>query len=130
MVHDVATDVEPVGPLAGQGESVVSVRGLRMAYGAFEAVRGIDLEVRRGEVYAFLGPNGAGKPTTVELMEGYRKRTGGEISVLGVDPQHAGADWRERIGVVLQETDAEPDLTVRECLHRYAGYYRAPRAVE
>jgi ABC-2 type transport system ATP-binding protein len=115
---------------AGQAETVVHVRGLRMAYGEFQAVRGIDLEIRRGEVFAFLGPNGAGKTTTVEIMEGYRKRTGGEASVLGVDPEHAGPDWRERIGVVLQESDAEPDLTVRECLDLYAGYYRAPRPLE
>jgi len=108
----------------------VSVRGLRMAYGAFEAVRGIDLEIHRGEVFAFLGPNGAGKTTTVEVLEGYRKRTGGEVSVLGVDPEHAGPDWRERIGVVLQESNAEPELTVRECLDLYAGYYLAPRPVE
>ena len=101
-----------------------------MAYGEFEAVRGIDLEVRRGEVFAFLGPNGAGKTTTLEVLEGYRKRTGGEVSVLGVDPGDAGSDWRERIGVVLQESDVEPELTVRECLQLYAGYYRAPRPVE
>ena len=108
----------------------MSVRGLRMAYGAFEAVRGIDLEIHRGEVFAFLGPNGAGKTTTVEVLEGYRKRTGGEVSVLGVDPEHAGPDWREQIGVVLQESNAEPELTVRECLDLYAGYYLAPRPVE
>jgi ABC-2 type transport system ATP-binding protein len=101
-----------------------------MAYGEFDAVRGIDLEVHRGEVFAFLGPNGAGKTTTLEVMEGYRKRTAGEVSVLGVDPEHAGSDWRERIGVVLQESDVEPELTVRECLQLYAGYYRAPRPVE
>ena len=125
-----ATEPQTAGSPAGQAEPVVSVRGLRMAYGEFEAVRGIDLEVRRGEVFAFLGPNGAGKTTTLEVLEGYRKRTGGEVSVLGVDPGDAGSDWRERIGVVLQESDAEPDLTVRECLQLYAGYYRAPRPVE
>jgi ABC-2 type transport system ATP-binding protein len=111
-------------------EVVISARGLRMSYGDLEAVRGIDLEVRRGEVFAFLGPNGAGKTTTVEVLEGYLKRTAGEVSVLGVDPQHAGADWRERVGVVLQESAAEPDLTVRECLSMYASYYGSPRPVD
>ncbi len=112
------------------GETVISVRGLRMSFGDLEAVRGIDLDVRRGEVFAFLGPNGAGKTTTVEVLEGYLNRTGGEVSVLGVDPQHAGLDWRERVGVVLQESAAEPDLTVREALSMYASYYGAPRPVD
>ncbi len=94
------------------------------------AVRGIDLDVRSGEVFAFRGPNGAGKTTTVELLEGYLKRTGGEVSVLGVDPEHAGPDWRERVGVVLQESAVEPDLTVRECLAMYASYYGSPRPVD
>jgi len=98
------------------GETVISACGLRICYGDFEAVRGIDLDVYRGEVFAFLGPNGAGKTTTVELLEGYLKRTAGEVSVLGLDPEHADADWRERVGVVLQESAVEPDLTVRECL--------------
>jgi len=111
-------------------ETVISVRGLRMSYGDVQAVRGIDLEVRRGEVFAFLGPNGAGKTTTVEILEGYLKRAGGELSVLGVDPEHATADWRERVGVVLQESVAEPDLTVRECLSMYASYYGSPRGVD
>jgi ABC-2 type transport system ATP-binding protein len=106
------------------------VCGLRMAYGDLEAVRGIDLEVTRGEVFAFLGPNGAGKTTTVEVLEGYLRRTGGEVSVLGVDPEHAGPDWRERVGVVLQESAVEPDLTVRECLSMYASYYGSPRPVD
>jgi ABC-2 type transport system ATP-binding protein len=108
---------------------VISVRGLRMAYGRLEAVGGIDLEVRHGEVLAFLGPNGAGKTTTVEILEGFRKRSGGEISVLGVDPARGDAGWRARIGVVLQESQPEPELTVRECLSLYAGYYPAPRPV-
>ncbi len=110
-------------------ETVISVRGLRMSFGELEAVRGIDLEVSRGEVFAFLGPNGAGKTTTVEILEGYLERTGGEVSVLGVDPQLAGSDWRERVGVVLQESNVEPDLTVRECLELYAGFYGSPRPV-
>jgi ABC-2 type transport system ATP-binding protein len=111
-------------------DTVISVSGLRMSYGEVEAVRGIDLEVRRGEVFAFLGPNGAGKTTTVEILEGYRKRTGGEISVLGEDPQRAGRGWRERIGIVLQSCRLDPYLTVRESLELFAGYYRAPRPVE
>jgi ABC-2 type transport system ATP-binding protein len=111
-------------------ETVISVEGLHVAYGDLEAVRGIDLEVRRGEIFAFLGPNGAGKTTTVEVLEGYLRRSAGGAAVLGVDPQRAGADWRERVGVVLQESAVEPDLTVRECLTMYSGYYGAPRSVE
>jgi ABC-2 type transport system ATP-binding protein len=101
-----------------------------MRYGSFEAVRGIDLQVTRGEVFAFLGPNGAGKTTTVEILEGYRRRTSGTISVLGVDPQVAGSSWRARIGVVLQESEPERDLTVAECLKLYAGYYPVARDVD
>ena len=93
-------------------------------------MRGIDLEVQRGEVFAFLGPNGAGKTTTVEILEGYRKRSGGEVSVLGEDPQRGGRAWRERIGIVLQSCRLDPYLTVRESLGLYAGYYRAPRPVD
>jgi ABC-2 type transport system ATP-binding protein len=111
-------------------EPVISVRGLRKSYGEVEAVRGIDLELRRGEVLAFLGPNGAGKTTTVEILEGYRRRSGGEISVLGEDPEHAGRAWRERIGIVLQSGRPDPYLTVRESLALYAGYYRAPRPID
>ena len=111
-------------------EPAVSARGLRKSYGDVEAVRGLDLEIGRGEVFAFLGPNGAGKTTTVEILEGYRERTAGEISVLGEDPGTAGLEWRERIGIVLQQCRMRPVLTVRETLELYAGYYRAPRAVE
>jgi len=111
-------------------DAVIDVRELRMTYGPFEAVRGIDLRVARGEVFAFLGPNGAGKTTTVEILEGFRRRTDGHVQVLGEDPQHASAAWRSRIGVVLQESEPERDLTVAECLQLYAGYYPAPRDVD
>src|SRR6201994_209568 len=110
--------------------AVITVRGLRKRYGGQEAVRGIDLEVRRGEIFAFLGPNGAGKTTTVEILEGFRRADGGSIEVLGADPWKAPGGWRERIGLVLQESQAEPGLTVRECVELYAGYYRAPRPVD
>jgi ABC-2 type transport system ATP-binding protein len=86
--------------------------------------------VRRGEIFAFLGPNGAGKTTTVEILEGHRRRTGGEVRVLGVDPEHADRSWRGRVGVVLQSSRVEPELTARECLNLYAGYYSSPRAVD
>jgi ABC-2 type transport system ATP-binding protein len=111
-------------------ENVISVTGLTKRYGDVEAVGGIDLEVRRGEIFAFLGPNGAGKTTTVEILEGFRRPSAGEVSVLGADPSGAGAEWRNRVGAVLQESQAEPGLTVRECLQLYAGYYRAPRDIE
>ncbi len=108
---------------------MISVRGLRMSYDGLEAVRGVDLHVCRGEVFAFLGPNGAGKTTSVEILEGFRQRTGGDVTVLGEDPQRAGGYWRSRIGVVLQESQPEPELSVRECLMLYAGYYPKPRPV-
>ena len=108
-------------------DAAISVRGLRMAYADYEAVRGIDFDVQRGEIVAFLGPNGAGKTTTVEILEGYRTRTGGAVQVLGQDPAAAPRGWRERIGVVLQESEPETYLTARECVELYAGYYARPR---
>jgi ABC-2 type transport system ATP-binding protein len=101
-----------------------------MRYGRREAVGGIDLEVRRGEIFAFLGPNGAGKTTTVEILEGFRSRTDGDVRVLGVDPANGDGAWRDRVGVVLQESEPEPGLSVRECLELYAGYYRGPRPID
>jgi ABC-2 type transport system ATP-binding protein len=113
-----------------QSEPVVSVRGLVKRYGSHQAVAGIDFEVRRGEIFAFLGPNGAGKTTTVEILEGFQQRTGGQVSVLGHNPATAGGAWRDRVGVVLQESEPEPGLSVRECLALYAGFYRAPRDID
>jgi ABC-2 type transport system ATP-binding protein len=110
-------------------EPVISVAGLRKSYDGLEAVRGIDLEVSRGEVFAFLGPNGAGKTTTVEILEGFRERTEGEVSVLGVDPARADRGWRQRVGFVLQECRLTPELTVSEAVAQYAGYYANPREV-
>jgi ABC-2 type transport system ATP-binding protein len=107
----------------------IQVAGLEKAYGDRKAVRGIDLHVERGEIFAFLGPNGAGKTTTVEILEGFRSRESGSVSVLGVDPAKAGRPWRDRIGIVLQESPPDPGLTVREALTLYAGYYSAPRTV-
>jgi ABC-2 type transport system ATP-binding protein len=111
-------------------ESAITVRGLVKRYGAVEAVRGIDLDVRRGEVFAFLGPNGAGKTTAVEILEGYRARTAGEVSVLGVDPSGGGRAWRARIGIVLQSGELTRTLTVREMLGLWAAYYDGPRPVD
>jgi ABC-2 type transport system ATP-binding protein len=109
------------------GVTAVRVAGLRKSYGAHEAVRGIDFEIRVGEVFGLLGPNGAGKTTTIEILEGYRKRDAGDVEVLGEDPQHAGRRWRERVGVVLQSSSLYPNLTVRESLSVFGGYYEKPR---
>jgi ABC-2 type transport system ATP-binding protein len=123
--------VAAAGPDApGAAEAVIRVRGLQKRYGDHEAVRGIDLEVRRGEIFAFLGPNGAGKTTTVEILEGFRRASGGSVEVLGHDPWKAHGSWRARLGIVLQESGAEPGLTVRECVALYAGYYPAPRNID
>jgi ABC-2 type transport system ATP-binding protein len=131
-----ATPTRPTkNPAAGPDsraprEAALSVRGLRRSYGGFEAVRGIDLEIERGEIFALLGPNGAGKTTTLEILEGFRDRSAGEVEVLGIDPQDGDRTWRERIGIVLQDSFPEPELTVRECLALYAGYYTAPRGLD
>jgi ABC-2 type transport system ATP-binding protein len=108
----------------------VAVSDLHKSYDSFEALGGIGFEIGAGEVFGLLGPNGAGKTTTVEILEGYRRRDGGTVSVLGVDPERAGPSWRERIGVVLQSSAMYQNLTVREHVGLFAGYYRRPRAVE
>ncbi|HKG09171.1 MAG TPA: ABC transporter ATP-binding protein [Gaiellaceae bacterium] len=107
--------------------TAVAVSDLHKAYGDFEAVRGVSFEIQAGEVFGLLGPNGAGKTTTVEILEGYRKRDRGDVSVLGTDPEHARLDWRERIGVVLQHDELYWTFTVRECVELFAGYYERPR---
>ena len=107
-------------------DAAILVRGLRKAYGDTAAVDGIDLEVQRGEIFALLGPNGAGKTTTVEILEGYRRRDGGEVSVLGDDPAAATAAWKSRIGIVLQRVDdlaQSSELTVREWVGSMAAYF-------
>jgi ABC-2 type transport system ATP-binding protein len=111
-------------------DRAIEVTGLRKTYGDLEAVAGIDLAVDVGEVFALLGPNGAGKTTTVEILEGYRQRTAGEVSVLGFDPAGRERALRERVGIVLQSTGVDPYLTVRETVALYAGYYPSPRDVD
>jgi ABC-2 type transport system ATP-binding protein len=110
--------------------SAIVVRGLRKSYGQLEAVRGVDFEIEEGEVFGLLGPNGAGKTTTVEILEGYRKRDAGEVSVLGHDPERPGREFRERIGVVLQQSELWQNVTVRETHWMFAGYYEHPRDVD
>ncbi len=103
--------------------SAISVSGLRMHYGGVEAVRGVDLTIEEGEVFALLGPNGAGKTTIVEILEGYRRRTAGDVDVLGFDPERNERDFKERIGIVLQESSVERELTVAETIETYGRYY-------
>ncbi len=108
--------------------AAIEVRGLVKAYGDQKAVAGIDLHVDEAEIVAFLGPNGAGKTTTIEILEGYRSRTSGDVSVLGVDPESAPLSWRERIGVVLQESEPVPELTAAESVTMQSHYYAKPRS--
>jgi ABC-2 type transport system ATP-binding protein len=110
-------------------EAAIAVSGLRKSYGPLEAVRGIDITVQRGEVFALLGPNGAGKTTTVEILEGYRTRTAGDVQVLGRDPAGNELALKAQIGIVLQETGLPQYLTVREIVTQYAGFYPHPRGV-
>jgi ABC-2 type transport system ATP-binding protein len=110
--------------------SAIEVSGLRKSYGPREVLQDVSFTVETGEVFALLGPNGAGKTTTVEILEGYRRRDGGEVSVLGADPAEAGQDFRARIGIVLQSSAVYPLLSVRETLELFAGYYPHPRRPE
>lgn len=111
-------------------DSAVTVRGLRKSYGSFDAVRGIDFDIHRGETFALLGPNGAGKSTTIEILEGYRDRSAGEVSVLGVDPAAGGTTWKARLGIVLQTGAEATNVTVREQLAHFARFYPSPRDVD
>jgi ABC-2 type transport system ATP-binding protein len=110
-------------------DPVVRVRGLHKSYGDFDAVNGISFDILPGETFALLGPNGAGKSTTIEILEGYRSRTGGDVSVLGTDPRHGGLDWKARLGIVLQSTGESGAITVTEQLSHFAGFYPNPRDV-
>jgi ABC-2 type transport system ATP-binding protein len=111
-------------------EPAIVVRGLGKSYGATEVLRGIDFEVHANEVFGFLGPNGAGKTTTIEILEGYRERSAGDVVVLGADPGHPSRAWRRRIGLVLQECELDPLLTVRETLSLFSSFYPSPRPVD
>ena len=111
-------------------DAVVSVRDLRKSYGSFAALDGVSFDIERGETFALLGPNGAGKSTTIEILEGYRDRSGGEACVLGVDPGKGGLDWKARLGIVLQSTGESGNVTVREQLTHFAGYYPHARDVD
>jgi ABC-2 type transport system ATP-binding protein len=108
----------------------IEVQGLRKSYGDFEAVRGIDFQVRRGEVFGLLGPNGAGKTTTVEILEGYRERSDGEVNVLGMDPGKRSRQLRSRVGIVLQSTGLYRHIRVREAVAHFAAMYPKPRNVD
>ncbi|MCX6442964.1 MAG: ABC transporter ATP-binding protein [Actinobacteria bacterium] len=113
--------------------SLIEVKGLKKSYGDTHAVRGVDLEIAQGEIFSLLGPNGAGKTTTVEILEGFRTRDSGTVSVLGFDPQtrgHESRQWRNRIGIVLQSSADAGDLTVLETIDHFSGYYSNPRAVD
>ncbi|KRE22350.1 ABC transporter ATP-binding protein [Agromyces sp. Soil535] len=111
-------------------DAAVRIRGLRKVYGRLTAVDGIDLDIARGETFALLGPNGAGKTTVVEILEGYRHRTAGDVSVLGVDPAHGGLDWKARLGIVLQSATESGVYTVREQLAHFARFYPSPRDID
>jgi ABC-2 type transport system ATP-binding protein len=108
----------------------IRVRGLSRCYGEVEAVRGVSFDVERGEVFCLLGPNGAGKTTTVEILEGYRVRSGGDVSVLGFDPARGERGMRERVGIVLQQCGVQNDLSVAELLEMYGSYHLRPRPID
>jgi len=121
---------QPASAAPPQGEIAISVRGLRKSYRDHEAVAGVDLDIARGEIFALLGPNGAGKTTTVEILEGYRRRDAGEVSVLGVDPAKADGRWKSQIGIVLQNKGGDSELTVVETVRVQASYFVNPRPVD
>lgn len=133
---DASSDGRPLSgaPAIGQAEVMqthaVRVRDLSKTYGGRTVVDGVSFDIEHGETFALLGPNGAGKSTTVEILEGYRRRTGGEVEVLGVDPGAAGLDWKARLGIVLQSTGQAGLVTVREQLRQFAGFYPDPRDVD
>ncbi|MGX1115112.1 ABC-2 type transport system ATP-binding protein [Streptomyces ambofaciens] len=108
-------------------ETVVEARGVTMAYGGVDVLRGVDLDIHRGEIFALLGPNGAGKTTTVEILEGFRRRSAGDVRVLGTDPERGNDGWRGRIGLVLQSWRDHPRWRVAELLTHFATYYPDPR---
>jgi ABC-2 type transport system ATP-binding protein len=111
-------------------DAVVSVRDLTKRYGERTAINGVSFDIQHGETFALLGPNGAGKSSTIEILEGYRHRTGGEVSVLGTDPGRGGVDWKARLGVVLQSSAEAGAATVREQLAHFASFYPRPRDVD
>jgi len=111
------------------GDAAIAVHGLRKSYGEHEVIRGISFEVSGGEVLGFLGPNGAGKSTTIEILEGFRPRTGGDVTVLGFDPAKRPRELRARMGLVLQDSELDPNLSVGETIAMFAGLYPSPRAV-
>lgn len=108
----------------------VHVSNLRKSYADFTAVDGISFDIQQGETFALLGPNGAGKSTTIEILEGYRDRSGGDVSVLGVDPQHGGLDWKAKLGIVLQSSGDSGSVTVQDQIKHFAGFYPNPRNVD
>ncbi len=120
---------DPV-PLRAEHPPAIEVRGLRMSYGARQVLCGVDFEVRTGEVFCLLGPNGAGKTTTVEILEGFRQRTGGSVRVLGLDPADQRSRLRERLGIVLQECGFPRQARVGELVNIWRAYYPAPRPLE
>jgi ABC-2 type transport system ATP-binding protein len=123
----------PQGPVSGDRApvtSVITVRGLRKSYGDVERLHGISFSVEAGQIFGFLGTNGAGKTTTIEILEGYRPRSSGQVFVLGSDPARVDRAWRNRIGIVLQESELNPVYTVRETVTMFARYFDAPTPID
>jgi ABC-2 type transport system ATP-binding protein len=123
-----ATAAERLSASPLDPDAAISIRGLVKRYGEFAAVDGLDLDIRRGEIFALLGPNGAGKTTTVEICEGYRDRDGGNVQVLGEDPARGARSWKAQLGIVLQSGTGDSQLTCREMLQAQASYYPDPRS--